>query len=375
MAAEKNSSKIEKNSIKPTKKSNRGRPKLPFYIKWQRSYLKHLNKFQKKLKKTNKSVKKTFLNLKKSLGFKKGRGRPKLSIGIRLRKMIAQRRHSRLKNKKKQQKKRQNIKRRLLQFLHLKKKAGRPKNPSSFRKKLKSFKIKNLFFSKKEVAYVRLNLKKVKRVRIRFSFISSTLITFLFLGLSYGTYDLIFKDLPAASDLTRKEQNLTTRILDRHGEVLYRIYEDENRTLVPLSDVSQDLINATIAIEDKNFYQHFGFSFIGIARALWKNSTGQKIQGGSTITQQLVKKRLLTDDRTIKRKLRELLLSLVVEGVYEKDQILEMYLNTVPYGGSTYGIEETSWRYFNKRAKDLTLAESALLAGLPQAPRDRKSVV
>jgi len=186
--------------------------------------------------------------------------------------------------------------------------------------------------------------------------------------LSYGIYDFVFKDLPSANDLSTQQQNLTTKILDRNGQVLYRIYEDENRTLVPLESVSEHLINATIAIEDKNFYQHFGFSPLGILRALFANATSEKIQGGSTITQQLVKSRLLSNERTLQRKLREILLALVVEGAYEKNEILEMYLNTVPYGGSTYGIEEAAWRYFNKRAIDLNLAESALLAGLPQAP-------
>jgi 1A family penicillin-binding protein len=198
------------------------------------------------------------------------------------------------------------------------------------------------------------------------SFITSALI----LGGSWWMYDFLFVDLPSPLDLVKKDQIVTTKILDRHGNLLYRIYEDENRTIVPLSKVSPDLIDATIAIEDKDFYDHHGFSIAGIARAAWENmgSTDGSIQGGSTITQQLVKNRLLTPERTLKRKVRELILSVLVEGTFTKEEILEMYLNQVAYGGSTYGVEEASWRYFNKPASQLSLAESALLAGLPQAP-------
>jgi len=190
----------------------------------------------------------------------------------------------------------------------------------------------------------------------------------LFLGFSYFTYDVAIKDLPSPTDLSNKAQNVTTRILDRKGNLLYRIYEDENRTLIALPVVSQYLKDATIAIEDQNFYKHIGFSFKGIFRAILKNFSGETVQGGSTITQQLIKNRLLNNEKTYRRKIRELMLSLIAERIYSKEQILEMYLNTVPYGGSTYGIEEASWRYFNKSAKDLSLGESALLAGLPQAP-------
>ncbi|MFZ5376554.1 MAG: transglycosylase domain-containing protein [Patescibacteria group bacterium] len=197
----------------------------------------------------------------------------------------------------------------------------------------------------------------------------SILLTVAIVLSAWLTYDAIFADLPAASELKNREQVVTTKIYDRHGELLYRIYKDENRTLVKLKDISPHMINATIAIEDKSFYRHNGFDLKGIVRAFVANVRGDKIeQGGSTITQQLVKNRLLTTEKTVRRKLRELLLSVIVEATYSKDEILEMYFNQVPYGGSTYGVEEAAWRYFNKSAKDLTLAESALLAGLPAAP-------
>lgn len=200
----------------------------------------------------------------------------------------------------------------------------------------------------------------------QFSFsIASTL---LIIFLSYGFYDYIFKGLPRASDLITKQQDLSTQIFDRNGQLLYKVYKDENRTIVPLKNVSQDLINATVAIEDKTFYDHLGFSLKGIFRAIFFNFQGKTFQGGSTITQQLIKNRLLTSERTLQRKIREVVLAILVEGTFTKDEILEMYLNQVPYGGSIHGIEAAAHQYFNKKAKDLTLAESALLAGLPQAP-------
>jgi 1A family penicillin-binding protein len=192
--------------------------------------------------------------------------------------------------------------------------------------------------------------------------------TICIVATSYWLYTNVFKDLPSPSELRDRRQPLTTTILDRHGKVLYRIYEDENRSLVPLSQVPDYMVKATIAIEDQEFYSHHGFSVRGITRATMANLKGETVQGGSTITQQLVKNRLLSPEKTLARKLREVLLAILVEGSYSKDEILEMYLNQVAYGGSTYGIEAASHQYFNKSAKDLTLAEAALLAGLPQAP-------
>lgn len=188
------------------------------------------------------------------------------------------------------------------------------------------------------------------------------------LGVTFWTHEAVFKDLPSPQDLTQKEQNVSTKILDRNGEVLFRIYQDENRSIVPLSSVPKHMIYATIAIEDKDFYHHHGFSIRGISRAIISNLQGQSLQGGSTLTQQLVKNRLLTSKRTFSRKIKELLLSVLVETTYSKDEIMEMYLNQVAYGGSTYGVEEAAQKYFGKAAKNLTLAESAMLAGLPQRP-------
>ncbi len=205
----------------------------------------------------------------------------------------------------------------------------------------------------------------------------------IFIGLfaSLVSFHLIvLKDLPSPSQLSTQSLPLTTHIRDRNGKLLYKIYRTQNRTLVSLKDLPLHLIQAVLAIEDKNFYNHKGFSLSGIARSLGKNlkcvaqnflfhtNTACSIQGGSTITQQLVKTSLLSPERTVQRKLKELVLSIAVESIYSKDQILDMYLNRVPFGGAAYGIEEAAFAYFGKPAKDLNLSQSAMLAGLPASP-------
>ncbi|MCA9369740.1 PBP1A family penicillin-binding protein [Candidatus Woesebacteria bacterium] len=179
---------------------------------------------------------------------------------------------------------------------------------------------------------------------------------------------VVFADLPTVSELETRRQSVSSKILDRNGTVLYSIYEDENRTIVPLEELPPQIIYATIAIEDQNFFGHHGFSPKGIMRAAISNIKGEQIQGGSTLTQQLVKTRLLSTEKTYTRKLRELILALLVELKYSKQEILQMYLNEISYGGSTYGIEEATQRYFGKHASELDLAEASILAGLPAAP-------
>lgn len=162
---------------------------------------------------------------------------------------------------------------------------------------------------------------------------------------------------------------VSTKITDRNGNLLYEIYHEQNRTPIALNKIPKFVAQATIAIEDKDFYSHQGISLIGgIARAAKETITEKKLQGGSTITQQLVKTALLTPERTIERKIKEVILALWTEQTYSKPKILEMYLNQVPYGGSSYGIQEAAKTYFGKDAKDLTIAQAAFLAGLPQAP-------
>lgn len=191
---------------------------------------------------------------------------------------------------------------------------------------------------------------------------------FLLIGLGIFTYYYVFKDLPQVSTLTSEPIALTTHIRDRHGVELFKIYKDENRTLVPLQELPIYLQQATVAIEDQEFYSHPGFSVTGISRAIWRNLAYGETQGGSTITQQLVKTALLSSEKTLQRKLKELVLSIGVELTYTKEQILEMYLNRVSFGGAAYGIEEAAKTYFGKSARDLTLPEAALLVGLPASP-------
>lgn len=181
-------------------------------------------------------------------------------------------------------------------------------------------------------------------------------------------YFLILKDLPSPTRLKSTSMPQSTQIVDRTGKPLYTIYAERNQTFVPLKDIPKEVQYATISIEDKNFYNHGAIDMRGILRAVYATLVKENLQGGSTLTQQLVKTSLLTPDRTIERKVKEIILSFATEMLYSKDQILEMYLNQVPYGGTAYGIQAAAQTYFGKNSKDLTLGESALLAGLPESP-------
>lgn len=177
------------------------------------------------------------------------------------------------------------------------------------------------------------------------------------------------KRLPNPSLIESYNAGLSTHIYSRSGKLLYEIFREQNRTPVKLDNLPPYVKWATIAIEDKDFYRHQGVSVIGgMLRAAKETLFQNKLQGGSTITQQLVKSALLTPERTVERKIKEVVLALIVERSYNKNQILEMYLNQVPYGGTAWGIEEASRMYFGKSARELKLPEAALLAGLPQAP-------
>jgi len=198
-----------------------------------------------------------------------------------------------------------------------------------------------------------------------------TILVFILLALFVaGAYFFIFRDLPSASSLRNlKAIPFSTHMYDRNGKLLYEIYRDQNRTPVKVKDLKPYIYQAAIAIEDKDFYRHQGVSLTsGILRSLKELILRQTLQGGSTITQQLVKNALLTSERTLQRKIKEMILAITVEKQFSKQEILEMYMNQVPYGGSAYGIEEASKAFFGKQAKDLSLPEAALLAALPQAP-------
>ncbi len=162
----------------------------------------------------------------------------------------------------------------------------------------------------------------------------------------------------------------STQIYDRTGKVLlYDFHGDIKRTEIALSEMSNYVKSATVAIEDSQFYTNKGFRPLSFLRAAFINLlTGSYTQGGSTITQQVVKNAVLTQEKTIIRKLKEIVLALKVDRQLSKDEILQLYLNEAPYGGTLYGVEEASQTYFSKKAADLTLAESAYLAAIPQSP-------
>lgn len=189
---------------------------------------------------------------------------------------------------------------------------------------------------------------------------------------SMGTaYAYVSRDLPSPSELTNVPLAQVTQLYDRTGQhLLYEFYE-ERRIAIPLKDVAPVMLQATLAAEDVNFYQHRGFDVAGLMRALINEVTtrGQGV-GGSTITQQLVKRTLLTAEKSYVRKLKELILAVQVDAIYPKDQILEMYLNQVYYGNQAYGVEAAALSYYGKHARDLTLAESSVLAGLVQLPSE-----
>jgi 1A family penicillin-binding protein len=205
-----------------------------------------------------------------------------------------------------------------------------------------------------------LNLKKMTHKKI--------FLLCVILLLAFSFYYFILRDLPLPTRLGSSSNPQSTLIYDRNGKLLYNIYDKKNQSFVPLSGIPKYMQETTIAIEDRSFYQHGAIDFRGIARAFFSIVLHQQIQGGSTLTQQLVKNSLLTQQQTILRKVKEVILAFATELVYSKAQILEMYLNQTPYGGTSYGVEAASQAYFGKHAKDLDLAESALLAGLPQAP-------
>jgi len=227
--------------------------------------------------------------------------------------------------------------------------------------------LKVSLFELKVISKLKKRFKKVHvprpKLKPRLLFVLS-----FFVFIIFSFWFLVLRGLPSPRQLSSRQIEVSTKIYDRNGILLYKIYKDKNRTLVSLDQVPPHVRLATLAAEDAEFYTHPGFSVRGILRAISQNLSSGKLQGGSTITQQLVKNALLTPEKTLVRKVREVILSIQTELTFTKDQILEMYLNEVSYGGTAYGIEEASQEYFGKSVGDLTLPEAALLAGLPQSP-------
>lgn len=214
--------------------------------------------------------------------------------------------------------------------------------------------------------------KLKRRTAKKTNFLSTlaVLVFFLLLGGLLVTTILFAwyaKDLPQPDKIIRKE-GFATRIYDRNEVLLYDVYGEQKRTPVELSEVPDYLKKASIAIEDKDFYQHEGFDVHGWMRAIFNIVFRRKLQGGSTITQQLIKNVLLSPERTIPRKMKEFILAIQIEKKYSKDEILQMYLNEVPYGGTAWGVEAAAETYFGKKVGELDLVESAILAGLPRRP-------
>lgn len=179
-------------------------------------------------------------------------------------------------------------------------------------------------------------------------------------------------DIPDLDAFENRKVLQSTKIYDRTGEVLlYDLHQDIRRTIVPFEEISQNVKDATVAIEDDDFYNHIGVDIKAIFRAALSNlSEGDLLggQGGSTITQQVIKNSVLETDKKLTRKIKEAILAIRLEQVFTKDEILYYYLNESPYGGTIYGVQEASQAFFGKDAKDVTLAEAAYLAALPQAP-------
>lgn len=218
------------------------------------------------------------------------------------------------------------------------------------------------FYLKKIRAFLKIYFPKKLRVATSFAVIITLLYIYSTAIFSLGA------QLPSPRRLTTPIQPVTTEFYDRNNILLYRIYEGRNRSLIKLGAVPKYLIEATLAAEDKNFYNHPGVDFVAIIRAAWANFRYGRMEGASTITQQLIKNTLLTPEKTYARKIKEVILALWAERLYTKKEILQMYLNEAPYGGPAWGVEAASQTYFGKNISGLTLAQSAFLAGLPASP-------
>lgn len=196
-----------------------------------------------------------------------------------------------------------------------------------------------------------------------------TLLLLLFIGivgLGLGTFVAIYFTLPNIDVI---KQNQSSQIYDVNGNLISTVHSEENRLPVKITDVPKDLQNAFVAAEDIRFYSHHGIDPKGIMRAVWVNITHQGVaEGGSTITQQLARNAFLTHEQTITRKIREAILAIRIEQKYTKQEILEMYMNTIYFGNGAYGVQAASQTYFGKSVKDLNLAQIAMLAGLPNSP-------
>ena len=200
----------------------------------------------------------------------------------------------------------------------------------------------------------------------RLFWICALLLILIVAGGGCGFISATLSNLP---DVSNVRPSASSQIYDVHGNLITTVHSTENRLPVPLKDVPKDLQNAFVATEDSRFYSHHGIDPIGILRAIWVNVVHSGVaEGGSTITQQLARNAFLSQDRTLKRKISEALLALKIEQHYTKQEILEMYMNQIYFGQGAYGVQSAAHVYFGKDVRDLTLAQCAMLAGLPQSP-------
>ena len=219
--------------------------------------------------------------------------------------------------------------------------------------------------------YYREIYQKSKKINFLKNFLKFSIFFLLFLFFSLLFLFIYYaKDLPRPEKFTERPFIQSTKIYDRSGEVLlYEMYGEEKRTLVPLEVIPDYLKKAVMVAEDANFYHHFGIDFKGIIRAALINLKIMKpVYGGSTIPQQLIRSAFFSLEKTAERKIREVILALELDRRYSKDQILEWYLNQVPFGSNTYGVEAASQTYFRKPVSQVSLAEAAILAALIRAP-------
>lgn len=210
-------------------------------------------------------------------------------------------------------------------------------------------------------------IKRIVFNKYTLTFLAIVVLLVAVLGVT--TVAWMSRNLPNPDQLMNREVSQTTKIYDRSGDtLLYKIHGKQQRTLMSLEDIPDHVQHAAIAIEDKSFYQHEGFSLWAIFRTAVTNIIYNEKAGASTLTQQLVKNTVLTPEKTYVRKIKELILAYKMENIYSKDQILQMYLNEIPYGGMAYGVEAASQHYFGKSVTEINIAEAATLAALPQAP-------
>jgi len=248
------------------------------------------------------------------------------------------------------------------------------KSKSDFEKRKKRHWFSRFLGNRHNLSLHRLSYtehRQQKQIRLLGQYLTSLAIIFILFGLIAVLFIFAWtaKDLPDPNKLLERNIEQTTTIYDREAKtILYQLHGDVNRRLIKLEELPPYVINATITIEDRDFYNHQGFSLRGIARALLSNIFGGSKVGGSTITQQFVKNAILSPEKTLTRKIKEVILAYRIEQKFSKNEILQMYFNEIPYGSVIYGVEAASQTYFGKSAKDVTLAEAAVLAAIPQRP-------